>query len=232
MSANLDKSLDQIIEEKESRQGKLGSRRGEIRSHPYRRPTQNAEFGQQSKGMSLKVAAHSNVKGLAGKIAHTSRQTNAPVLLATGSDAINQAVKAITIARSYLEEDGIDLRVQCDFEEIKGFKAQMTLTKASSKPRGPKIDPEDLYVKNTSDPHKVAGAIAARIRDNKIVGIYAKGADAVSAMVKSVTVARLYLDEDNLDLLFAPTFVSMERKEGDDVVKSNYMKLSLLMQQL
>ena len=45
------------------------------------------------------VSANSNVKGVAGKVAHTCRAGDAPAMLAIGSSCINQAVKAIAIAR-------------------------------------------------------------------------------------------------------------------------------------
>lgn len=45
------------------------------------------------------MSANSNVKGVAGKVAHTCRAGDAPAMLAIGSSCINQAVKAIAIAR-------------------------------------------------------------------------------------------------------------------------------------
>ena len=46
----------------------------------------------------VKVSAQSNPKTVAGSISHTSRHSAPPTLLATGVDAVNQAVKAIAIA--------------------------------------------------------------------------------------------------------------------------------------
>lgn len=47
----------------------------------------------------VKVSANSNPKQVAGKIAHTCREGDAPAMLTIGTNCINQAVKAICIAR-------------------------------------------------------------------------------------------------------------------------------------
>eukprot|EP00954_Amorphochlora_amoebiformis_P023045 1357564-Amorphochlora_amoeboformis.AAC.1 len=194
----LDKSIEEIIDDEKKTtpsRGRGGGRgRGgrnrrakEGRVHPYKSSGNNRTGGGRKGPRNLKVGGSSNVKSVAGSIAKTTRESEAPTVLAIGVDAINQAVKAITIARIYLEENNVDLRAQTDFEDLKGFKTTTRLFKASQKPRGPKIDKDDLCVKSGSDHFKVAGAIAARVRDGLSVGIYAKGSEAVSTMVKSVT---------------------------------------------
>jgi stage V sporulation protein S len=57
----------------------------------------------------LKVRTSSRPSALAGAIAGVIRQVGQAELQAIGAGAINQAVKAIAIARSYLQEEGIDL---------------------------------------------------------------------------------------------------------------------------
>jgi stage V sporulation protein S len=46
------------------------------------------------------------------------RSENEVEVQAIGPHAINQAVKAIAIARSYLEEDGLDLQTQPSFVKL------------------------------------------------------------------------------------------------------------------
>mmetsp|Transcript_15940 Transcript_15940/g.28587 ORF Transcript_15940/g.28587 Transcript_15940/m.28587 type:complete len:231 (+) Transcript_15940:71-763(+) len=227
----LDMPLDAIVnaDQKRGRGSSRGGSRGRRRNHPYKRPGQNTKESTRF----LKVSGTSNVKSVAGGIAQISRQSEPPCLLAAGSAAINQAIKAITIARSYLEDDGFDLRVQMDFEDIARAKTTTRIAKAFSKPRGPKTHANDLYVTPKSDHFKVAGAIAARVREGKgSVGIYAKGADAVTIMVKSVAVSRKYLDEDNLDIQFVPTFIQIDSDVEGKIVNSTYLKLTLLYHQL
>jgi len=219
MVDKLSKSLEEIWEEESERwkrrqgPGRNVHRksRQRNRSHPYRRTKIEERRSTEGPKM-LKVSGESNVRSVAGGIAGVCRSgLEAPIILATGPAAINQAVKAISIARGFLDEDHIDLRAKCEFEDIKGFKTEIKLSKATSKPRAPKKSEDDLYVSPKSDPFKVAGAIAARIRDSKhsspstastfsskAVGILAKGSAAVSIMIKSVSVARGYLDEENI----------------------------------
>jgi hypothetical protein len=47
----------------------------------------------------IKCSQTSNPKGVAGKIAHTCREQDPPAVLTIGAGCINQAVKAISIAR-------------------------------------------------------------------------------------------------------------------------------------
>lgn len=58
---------------------------------------------------SLKVSAHSRPSAVAGAIAGVIRSQPTVDVQAIGAGAINQAVKAIIIARSYLKDDGFDL---------------------------------------------------------------------------------------------------------------------------
>lgn len=58
---------------------------------------------------SLKVSAHSRPSAVAGAIAGVIRSQDMVDVQAIGAGAINQAIKAIIIARSYLKDEGIDL---------------------------------------------------------------------------------------------------------------------------
>jgi len=57
----------------------------------------------------LKVSAHSNPNAVAGALAAALRERGNAELQAVGAGAINQAVKAIAIARNYLKAGDIDL---------------------------------------------------------------------------------------------------------------------------
>jgi len=66
----------------------------------------------------LKVSATSRSTALAGAIAGIMRERGYVEVQAIGAGAVNQAVKAIAIARGYLEEDGIDIAFVPIFIEI------------------------------------------------------------------------------------------------------------------
>lgn len=56
----------------------------------------------------LKVSAKSNPNAVAGALAAALRERDRAELQAVGAGAINQAVKAVAIARNYLRSGGID----------------------------------------------------------------------------------------------------------------------------
>jgi stage V sporulation protein S len=66
----------------------------------------------------LKVSAHSRSTAVAGAIAGVIRDGNKAELHAIGAGAVNQAVKAVAIARSYLALEGLDLFLVPSFIEV------------------------------------------------------------------------------------------------------------------
>ncbi len=57
----------------------------------------------------LKVSAKSNPNAVAGALAAVMRERGNAEIQAVGAGAINQAVKAVAIARSYLRDSDIDV---------------------------------------------------------------------------------------------------------------------------
>jgi stage V sporulation protein S len=57
----------------------------------------------------LKVAAKSNPASVAGALAGTIREQGKAEMQAIGAGAINQAIKAVAIARGFMAPSGIDL---------------------------------------------------------------------------------------------------------------------------
>ena len=57
----------------------------------------------------VRVAATSRSTAVAGAIAGVMRERGYVDVQAIGAGAVNQAIKAVTIARGYLELDGIDI---------------------------------------------------------------------------------------------------------------------------
>lgn len=66
----------------------------------------------------IKVSAHSRSTSVAGAIAGVMREQHHAVVQAIGASAVNQAIKAVAIARSYLVEDGIDIVCVPEFVEL------------------------------------------------------------------------------------------------------------------
>ena len=57
----------------------------------------------------LKVSSKSNPNSVAGAIANVFREKGSVEIQSVGAGALNQAIKAIAIARGYLAPIGIDL---------------------------------------------------------------------------------------------------------------------------
>ncbi len=66
----------------------------------------------------LKVSADSKPKSVAGAIAAVVREQETVEIQAVGAAAVNQAVKAIAIARGYVAPNGIDLVCVPAFADI------------------------------------------------------------------------------------------------------------------
>jgi stage V sporulation protein S len=83
---------------------------------------------------SLKVAADSNPKKVAGALTSVLKEKKSVELHAVGAGAVNQGVKAIAIARGFVAPTGIDLICIPAFIEIKINEKLKTAIKFIVKP--------------------------------------------------------------------------------------------------
>jgi stage V sporulation protein S len=70
-----------------------------------------------------------------------------------------------------------------------------------------------IKVKGTSRTSAVAGAIAGVMREFKHAEVQAIGASAVNQAVKAMALAKSYLVQDGIDIVFCPEFVDVEIDE-------------------
>ncbi|RME37311.1 MAG: stage V sporulation protein S [Thermoflexia bacterium] len=66
----------------------------------------------------IKVAADSRSTAVAGAIAGVIRERGRVNVRAIGASAVNQAIKAVAIARNYLLPEGIDIVCIPSFSEV------------------------------------------------------------------------------------------------------------------
>lgn len=66
----------------------------------------------------IKVAANSRPSAVAGAIAGVIRDNSHAEIQAIGAGAVNQAVKALILARGYLKGDGINVFVVPEFSDV------------------------------------------------------------------------------------------------------------------
>lgn len=77
-------------------------------------------------------------------------------------------------------------------------------------------DEKDLLrVKASSDPSKLASAIAYQIYDGKSPTLRAIGAGAVNQSVKAIAIARSFAAARGFDLICIPGFATVTMPEGD-----------------
>lgn len=66
----------------------------------------------------IRVAGNSRTASVAGAIAGMIRDHNYAEIQAIGASAVNQAVKAITLAKDFLSQDGIHISFVPDFVDV------------------------------------------------------------------------------------------------------------------
>lgn len=74
----------------------------------------------------LRVSASSNPQSVASAIAHAIYDNRQVKLRAVGAGAVNQAVKALAIARGYVAPRGLDLTVKPGFTTIESRDGEIS----------------------------------------------------------------------------------------------------------
>ncbi len=83
----------------------------------------------------IKVSAKSRATAVAGAIAGVVRESNKADVQAIGAWAVNQAVKAVAIARGYLAPDGFDVICIPAFIEVTIDDQTRTAMRLTVEPR-------------------------------------------------------------------------------------------------
>jgi stage V sporulation protein S len=97
----------------------------------------------------LKVSTKSNPNSVAGAMAGVVRQAGTVEVQVVGAGALNQAIKAVAIARSYVEASGIDLVCIPSFADIEidgehRTAIRLRIEDANLRRTGGGIEPERL----------------------------------------------------------------------------------------
>jgi len=180
----------------------------------------------------LKVSAESKPNTVAGAICNVvreSRTNSPPNIMATGPAAINQAIKAIAIARKYLldEEQPIDILVEPTFEQDIRQGSNVVFKLEKSEPISREPTEADLSCKDKTDYTKLAGAISMRVRDGEEVALTVKGPVPVLVSVKAIAQAQAYLTDDGIGVKFAVQFRDLEDPELGNT-PSTYLHMAIL----
>jgi stage V sporulation protein S len=83
----------------------------------------------------IKVSGTSRTSAVAGAIAGVVRENKRAEVQAIGASAINQAVKAMALARGYLRGDGYDIIIIPEFVDVQIEDKIRTAIKFTVEPR-------------------------------------------------------------------------------------------------
>ncbi len=83
----------------------------------------------------LKISTKSNPNSVAGAIAGLIKEKGRAEMQAIGAGALNQAIKAIAIARGFVAPSGVDLICIPAFTEVKIEEEERTGIKLAVEPR-------------------------------------------------------------------------------------------------
>jgi stage V sporulation protein S len=83
----------------------------------------------------IKVSSCSRTSAVAGAIAGVVREHKRAEAQAIGAGAVNQAIKAVAIARGYLQEDGLDVICIPEFTSVDIEGKERTALKLIVEPR-------------------------------------------------------------------------------------------------
>ncbi len=84
----------------------------------------------------IKVSAHSRSTAVAGAIAGVMRDYRHAEVQAIGASAVNQAIKAVAIARNYLALDGIPIVCMPEFVDVEVDGQERTAIRLVIEPKG------------------------------------------------------------------------------------------------
>lgn len=91
----------------------------------------------------LRVASHSNTTSVAGAIAWSVRDNGYAEIEAIGAGAVNQATKAVAVARGYLALEGVDIILIPAFTTVAIGDEERTALKLVVEPRNFQRKPEE-----------------------------------------------------------------------------------------
>lgn len=96
----------------------------------------------------IKISSQSRSTAVAGAIAGIMREKGFVEIQAIGASALNQAIKAIVIARGYVEQDGFDLLVVPNFAEVDIEGAERTAIRLAVFKRPLPVETHNGVVRN------------------------------------------------------------------------------------
>eukprot|EP00808_Paulinella_micropora_P024432 g36716.t1 len=160
----------------------------------------------------IALTQDSNVTEASNIIVQSLLMGECPPVVGSGQEAMFAAVEAVMKASKTLHQRRAGMHIRCtpQFTEKTWNNFSLQVTKTPRLPEhGHPTDldesaVQDIKVKRTSSHSSVAGCIAKRVRDGERVVMTTIGPECTMIAVKSVTMARSFLENDAVDLSFQP----------------------------
>ena len=138
----------------------------------------------------LKVSSKSNPNSVAGALAGVVRGAGSVEMQVVGAGALNQAVKALAIARSYVANTGMDLACRPTFADIKIDGEERTairllVEKFAARPAGEQTTARNA---DTSKRDERDGSAAGQAQPSRPT-VDARGADGTGAPAQATAPA-------------------------------------------
>lgn len=164
-----------------------------------------------------------NVKKLAGAISHSLRGNGEINVRCFGAASIGKAVKALSIAKNYINTQNLQLSFApafivtkigeneltgicfCTFAEKKGPDIDIDKCKTVLMV---KADPKDILPEDRkTNVKKLAGAIAHALEENNEVAVRCFGNSCIGKSAKALAIARSYVASKGADLYAYSAFI-------------------------
>lgn len=129
----------------------------------------------------LKVSSKSSPNAVAGALAAVVRRTGEGEIQVVGAGALNQAVKAIAIARGYLEPAGVDLVCVPTFADIEIAGEQRTAIRLRCQDRVPGPPATGNGDRADGDREEEPRRVTVDLRTVGVAAVAAAGAPGVVA---------------------------------------------------
>eukprot|EP01064_Diplonema_japonicum_P023561 TRINITY_DN33993_c0_g1_i1.p1 TRINITY_DN33993_c0_g1~~TRINITY_DN33993_c0_g1_i1.p1 ORF type:complete len:272 (+),score=69.71 TRINITY_DN33993_c0_g1_i1:59-817(+) len=183
------------------------------------------------------VGGGSSVNKLAGACAHALRDFDSAGMRAIGPRAVNQAIKATAVCRTFLSRDSKGLIVRIENARVVSYeRTTQTLPKLGAHillynnediiEVQEREDERILTVAARTLPRNLAAAIKQNMASNRNVTIRGVGAEAVENSALGVGFARNYCKQDeecDFDIGFVSEFTSL----GENVTGISMMLIKL-----
>jgi len=173
----------------------------------------NNFFDRIARGNNLtKMGSSSRPRDVAMLVAAQARAcVDCPTLQVVGPQSTNQAMKAISIARTFLKEsNSTDICVQPAFMQLEdGHTGILLHIRKKFRRTTGEAEAQQLKAASQTDAKVLAGAISSFAREGRRMCVTAIGAGATNQAVKAVAIARKNVEEEAIDIMCKPEFTEV-----------------------